>query len=281
MNNSFGISPSTSSRHEQYYQNKYPHIEQIVVGNEPDVRATASVYWGKGWNIDFQSGNPFMGTFTIDAETDSSNNIIQYGSGSYVTVNWSMHYKPNQKELLYCNAAEIPWIVQLTGSQIASLERDFSNSPAAFDTGGNMLYPSCLTDGTTPATSQGILWNSASAAVYALHMQGFRTVPISVPILRQEIVVPKTYPLAGYDVYMGRIFSVATLTTNASVPANWAACLGQPNDPTAISSYGVSIPYLYGWLQQPSTKDGHGSTITVQREWEFGLWPQNVYGTRL
>jgi hypothetical protein len=263
MSDFIGLS-NTGSQTETYKQNKYPQITRTMYGLESDVRYSGSRYWGQGWDVEFERGESlFKGTFSVSGEVDSGNNIIQYGSGSYITLNWNMVFKTTEKELLHCSQNEIAWIDQVTLAEKSILETALSDPPK---------------DGSYPLH----LYSSASYVVWNMAKFGFRTVPVSVPVFRMTLTVPATYNLGNYYTNLYPIPSVYTLSTLAStlgIPSNWTAVMPQGTDPSTTTTNG--IPMHYGWKKNPPDVQENGAFMTVQQDWEYGLWPQNIYGVSL
>jgi len=249
-------------------QNKYPTTTHTFSSPSSSiVFASASIYYGAGWDVNIKEGNPWEMTATLNCEMggDGVTPITQGASGSFATVKWNLKYDITDKEILHCNSSQIAWIGQLTTASIQALEYDFTNPPKYNETA------SCFNTNVA---------NSASAVVWSMFTRGFKTIPIRNPVLHKSITMPSNYNLTSYTSNVGRIYSVSTLTTAIGIPSNIVAIMSTGTDQT-LTDYGVSIPYLFGWIKQPPVFDTNGLTITVDQDFVSGLWPQNIYGTRL
>lgn len=263
---------------EEYQINKYPKYSVEFQGTEAAVRATGSNYYSKGWNVVYTSGNPFKGVAKLEAEVSGDGVTPITGSGTYVTVNWSIHYKVTEKEILHASVSQIPWLSQLNENQVNILERRFSNPPEA----GKTLQQAEPTfnatfNGSTPPTFSGSY--TAGDVIWNMAQMGFKTIPIVTPVLRISITSNNAVALTGYTTNLYRFYSKSSLASAIGIPSNFTACMPQDSDPSTSTTRG--IPMLYGWLKQPPTIDQNGLNVSIQQEYEYGLYPQNIYGTRL
>ena len=244
----------------EYKQNKYPVSHQTCyLDNYADAMYSASVYFNWGWDVDVTEGNPYTLEAVVNAEVGSTSNAIISSTGSYYTVNWSMHYVTPEKELLEVNTNTVAWINQISQQDKATLQNYIANPT------GSMGWT-------------GSLQSTASLTAYNLMTSGQRTVPIVQPILRQTLVVTNQFVLTGYNTNLLGVYSLSTLTSAIGIPTNWY-------DVMNLQTYGTvtnnSIPYNYGWQRQPPTMDQNGVIITITQDYVYGLYPQNIYGTLL
>jgi hypothetical protein len=246
--------------------NKYPSYTEMFYGTSASVYTSASVFAELGWTVKVTSGNPWTMEASIQCEIGSDNKTPITGSGNFVTVNWSYHYETTDKELLHVNADVISWINTINQQDKVVLDYNIANPPK------DGIFP--VASLTTSSTSI-----SASLNVWNLAQTGTRTVPVVTPILRKSMVVPSTYNLSSFNTNLNNIYTLGTLTSSIGVPANWASIMPQQTDPSASATNGLVCHY--GWLKQPPTQDQNGTTINIQQEWRYGLYPQIVFGTTL
>jgi len=265
FNNNFGTD-GYGPQESTYQVNKFPQYTVPYSGPSSSVYHSASIYYNKGWQVKVTQGNPYQMVATLQCELSSDGITPITGTGSYVTVNWGLHYKTTDKDILNVGTNIIPWIGQIETSDRILLANAINSPPK-----------NGILDFTTFSTNS--LSVSSSQTIWYMVQSGFKTVPIVTPILRMTLVVPSTYNMTSFNNYIGSNYSVSTLASAIGIPSNWSSIMPQGTDPNPTGSNG--IPYLYGWLKQPPTQDQNGTTITIQQEWEYGLWPQNIYGTRL
>lgn len=248
-----------------YQINKYPAYTRTYYGDSASVAVSASVYFNNGWTVKVTEGNPWKLEANIQCELGGGINPIT-GTGSYVTVNWSLHYKVTDKEILHVNQDVIPWINQILPQDKVVLDNFLANPPK------NGLFPSA-------SFSTNSLSVSSSMVVFNMIISGTKTVPVTTPILRKSMTVPSTFDMSSFNTNVLAVYTKGTLSSNIGIPSNWYAIMPQGTDPSSTVTNG--IPYHYGWLKQPPTQDQNGTTITIQQEFEYGLYPQNIYGNSL
>jgi hypothetical protein len=256
---------ATTEFTEVFKQNKYPHYTFVFQGNEADCRASGSTLYSKGWDITFNTGSPFTCTADITADVDSNHNQIAYGSGSYITVNWGLHYNATDKELLHVNTNIIPWINNITTSDKVNLEYQLTN-------GSSSLYTGSFTGGSGSIGAAEVVWT--------MTQNGAKTIPVLQQIFRQNKVVPSTYIFNVENTNIMKIYSNATLITETGLTSNWYSSMASSGTGTVYTTDdGQSVPCWYGWQKQPPSIDQNGSTVNIQQEWFFGLYFQNESGT--
>lgn len=267
--------------------NKYPKYNVYVNGVYSQVNATASIYAGLGWDVTVTQGNPTAMVATIQSELQSDGMTPISSSGVYNTVNWAMHYDECEKSILHAGVAYVPWITQLTQTQINILEKALSDPPT-----GSLsdLYPQFNTatgsSGMAPPTfSSSYLPYTVTAGdvVWNMSLKGIRDIPISQPVLRYSATVGSAFTLTSYTSNLFATYSPSTLVSAWSIPSNWSAVINAISNlytnPSTSDTYG--IPFYYGWQKKPPTMDQQGSIINIQQEYKFGLYPQNIFGSVL
>jgi hypothetical protein len=253
----FGESIST------FKQNKYPSYTVNYSDNITNVNYSASIYWGKGWDVTITSGNPYTMQASLNVELQSDGITPVTAAGTYVTVNWGLHYNVTQTELLSCTPNILPWITGVTAAEKTIIENKISNPSATGDT-----------------TWTSSLGSSASQTVYNMYLVGQKTIPVYQQVLTKRSIVPSTYDLTPFITNVGSYYAKSSLASAIGIPTNWQNSMWTaPSDPSSTTTY--NITYYYGWLKQAPTMDQNGSSITINQEWWYGLYPSNTYGSRL
>lgn len=275
MNDHFGTS-SLQSKVEIYKIGELPKVTCTYAGTEADMRATGSAYINCGWKVQYTSGVPFTMVASLDGNlnSDGITPITASVSGS-TTIKWAMHYKTSEKEVLHAKVQTIPWLNQLTAHQIATLETGF-NSPPSDGNIRSVAVPSGSFNNGAALFSGSY---TAGDVVWWMSKAGWKTIPIATPILRMTATINTGSNLTAYSSNIYRYYTKTSLSSAVGVPSNWVAAMPQDTDPASTDTF--NIPMYYGWLKQPPTFDQDGGTITVQQEFEYGLYPQNVFGVRL
>lgn len=277
MTNVIGTGSMTTTT-EEYQINKFPKYTVNWAGTEAQVRATGSNYFSHGWNVVYTNGNPWTGVAKLESEVSGDGITPVVDSGSIVTVNWSLHYKTTEKEILHANVQQISWLSQLNENQVNILERRFSDPPPAGQSlqGAEPTF-NATWSGSTPTTFSGsytagdVIWNMAQI--------GFKTIPIITPVLRVSVTANSAATLTAFTGNIYRYYTKSSLATTIGIPTNFSAAMPQDTDPSSSATKGITC--YYGWLKQPPTVDQNGITLSVQQEYEYGLYPSNIYGTRL
>lgn len=245
-----------------YQQNKYPQYTKTYYGTSASVAYSASVFYAYGWQVKVTSGNPWVMEANLNLELGSDGITPVTDTGSFVTINWSYHYKTTEKEILHVGNNVISWLNQVTPAERQILENHAANPSAT----GDVAWTASLS-------------SSASMVIWNMMQSGFKTVPVVTPILRKSMTVPSTFNLTSFNSNLNHYYSKANLSTAIGIPTNWYNIMPQDTDPSA--SFTSGITYYYGWLKNPPTQDQNGSTITIQQDFEYGLYPSNIYGSRL
>jgi hypothetical protein len=289
MNNTLGTNGFRIQTWEYPY-GKPPKYTVEFTGTQDDCNFSASVYYVHGWDVKMQNGNPWWtltATINQEVKNDGLTPISSSASGSYITVNFSLHNANNQKEILHVGSNIISWIDTIATRDKATLSQLIANPPMS----GSFGYSSISGD-------QGINWdffdpqspfylsNSGSIAqcqtVWTMVNNGFKTVPIVETTLRMSAVVPRTNDLSLFNKNINRIYSNTTLNSELGLPSNLYAVLPNNSDPaTFVDAGGQPLTLLYGFVKQPPTQTQNGQTITIEQDWIYGLWYQNVFGNRL
>ena len=265
MNNNFGQAGFGNSK-AVYQVNKFPQYTNTFYGSSASVAVSASLYYLRGWQVEVESGNPWTMTATLNCEVGGDGITPITGSGTYITINWSYHYKTTEKEILHVNTDVISWINNINQQDKIRLDYLVANPPK-----------DGVVDWTTFTTSSVSV--SASVVLWNMLQSGTRTVPVITPILRQTLVVPSTYNMGSFNTNLYNVYTKGTLSSAIGIPTNWYNIMPQGTDPSSTATN--NIPYHYGWLKNPPTQDQNGTVITIQQDYEYGLYPQNIYGTAL
>lgn len=252
---------------EEYVVNKYPKYTATFSGTEAQCRTSGSAYFAKGWDVTLSSGNPWNLVCKLENEKGGSDGITPVTASVLPTKNWSLHYKTTEKDLLHTTIQQVSWINQVTNNQITILETCFSTPPE----GGNIL--------TAYPTFNNLATGSAGETVWNMHLMGFKSIPIVQAILRLSMEVNSNYVLTDFTANVNRYYTKTSLATAIGIPTNFKDAMPQDTDPASGTTHGITC--YYGWLKQPPTIDQDGSNIKMQQEWEYGLWPSNIYGVRL
>lgn len=150
----------------------------------------------------------------------------------------------------------------------------------------NMVILKNIISGTGPDTWTGdptTTFNNNPSADYTatvkfwnLYQAGFKTVRVLAPTIRHTRVMRRDFTVAqAYD-RIGRVFTTTSLRTYENVPAQVLFDLPNTSDPTRND--GITVHY--GWLKKPASiqQVSEGKWQIVQ-EYDWGLWPEDIYGT--
>jgi len=290
MTDHLGSSGSFLKRVSTFKQGRPPRYIDTFSGEQAAVDFSASLYYAYGWEVNKtkEDGKPWTMTATIDSDIGSNNQPITTGS-SYVTTNWSFHYNTSEKDLLHCgkngvNITAASWITQISGSDIVALDYYISNPPTTQSLNSSVTIPAPITWTAAGGFSTNSTSINASQVVWAMTKNGVKTVPIVQPVLRMTMVVPNTYILTSFTNNLNRVYSKASVNSEIGVPSNYYNCMAQDSDPssgTVVTDNNVNLPLIYGWLKMPPTIDENGLQITITQDWVYGLYYQNMYGSRI
>jgi hypothetical protein len=307
MNNVLGTNGYAPSTEEYIYQ-QLPTYTRVFNGSESDVRYSGSIYRARGWNVKLEEGSPWKMTATIQSELNGSGSedITPIEStGSFITVNWSLHYNTFEKNLLEVDnngisSGSISWIRDIDTADKFTLNDLLNNKPQS----GSVAHSMNLVDA-------GINWSNytsssysgdlppfyhsnptslfASQVAFTLLNNGVKTVPVIQQVIRQTLTVPSSSVLTYYNNNINRVYSKSSMQAETGVPANWYAVMKQDADPSDVELVGSggsgltgsNLSLIYGWLKQPPSQDQNGATITIQQDWVYGLWFTALYGSRI
>lgn len=117
---------------------------------------------------------------------------------------------------------------------------------------------------------------TATVKVWSLFQAGFKTVRLLAPTLRHTRMMRRDFTVQqAYD-KIGRVFTTSSLKTYEQVPAQVLFDLPTTSDPTRLDGLVVH----YGWLKKPaSIQQVSGGQWQIQQEYDWGLWPEAIYGT--
>ena len=252
-----------------FKQNKYPKYQKTYYAtSSADIFYSASVYFAKGWDVDFTEGTPWHMNVELNVELSGDGITPVSSTGSYITKNWGYKYNVNDKEIVHCSSDVIPWINQITDADKRQIDYIIANPP---QTSSIVNFTASFSGGPTSI--------SASQVVLEMYNAGYTKVPIKQPVLHLRLQAPYNFNMTGLYSYDGYVITKGTLSGLVGIPSNYLAIMPQGTDPAPSSSY--NIPMHYGWWQQPTTNDMNGSVITIDMEWHYGLYPQNIYGVAL
>lgn len=176
---------------------------------------------------------------------------------------WEYFGQRAEKDLL---EADVPSGITATLSQ-KNIEVIRGALNGIFPDGGETLGSTDFTDG-----------NQANALIlYKLMLAGVRSAVARVPMLRHTQTVSNNWSVPASLTNVGRIISTAMLLSLESVPTS--LLINLPNRvPTAFQTINVK----YGWLKNdPTVQQVAFRKFQIVQEWEYGLWPTDVYGQPL
>ena len=282
-NNSFNVKST-------FRPNKPPRYEHTLMGDSGSMVASGSAYFNSGWTVEHQPGNPYVIVATIEADINNVTNEPVTTGSSYVTTNWSMTFNVNEKDLLSTNIYGLNngfggWINNINTWDKNALEYFIANPPTTSSFIGDVVG--------TPIPIEWDEWHgfsynatsiSASQVVHAMVKNGCKTLPVVQPVLNMRMTVPNGYSLSTFVNNINRIYSKASVQSENAVPANFYGIMRQDSDPsstTVVCDNGAGLPLIYGWKKLPPSIEQNGLTINISQFWEYGLWYQNIYGTRI
>lgn len=269
MSNDFiGSGGYGKSSEAHVYRKSSTFAREWYAVSESACRSTGSYFSALGWDVDYEPGLPWVGraritTTALDGDTPvtGSENSGSVVSGS--TVRWSYGYTSVQKDFLESHDV-IPWLRQIPSDAMSELKKS-------------------LNDGTQPAFNFGEMSDlqiSSSVVASLMIQRGYRTVPVSIPVIRRQMAISETQDQTWFHSYVDRVWSKASLVNSEYVPSRYANQMPQDSDPNPTTTDGIT--YIYGWLKMdPNIEDGNPGECNVSQEWHYGLWPQNVKGPKL
>ena len=281
MNNNFGtdgFGPSETN----VKNGKPPQYTVTYYGTQAQVNFSGSIYYNFGYDVKYTQGNPWTMTATLNTEVGGDGiSPITGLSGSYNVLNWSYHYNTTPTELLAASPLIIPWITNIVQSDRVLLQRIMNNPPID----GVVIFNSTSSVSNTDATYQSVNWNGNSASIAAcstiwnMHTNGFKTIDVIQPVLRLSMIVPSGASLSFFNTNIYSVYTLATLITTLGIPSNWSGIMPMGSDPSSTTTQG--IPFHFCWQKQPPSNVQNGSTISIDQDFVYNLYPQNVYGTAL
>lgn len=306
MNNVFGTN-GFNSQTEEYSVNKYPVITKTFQGSESDVRTSGSIFLSKGWNVKLSEGIPWTMTATIQSELDTDGITPITTTGSFETINWSLHYNVVEKNLLEVGNNGLyngttAWIANIDTKDKVTLNDIINNPPKSgsaawsgqiYDGGvnwGNSVWLGGeVFENGAPFSGSAAASVTASQVAFTMAQNGVKSVPVVQPVLRMSMVVPSDYNLSTFNTDLMKVYHKSRVQSETGLPSNWYNIMPQETDPSSLPVAGSggsgatisALPLIYGWLKQPPVQDQNGVVINVTQDWVYGLYFQNIYGSRL
>ncbi len=119
--------------------------------------------------------------------------------------------------------------------------------------------------------------SSTPDQIYRLMLAGMRSVKQFAPVLTHTQTVSGTYATVASSTNVKRIISNTTLIATEAIPSSFLIALnGAPYNAT---SNRTNPAINYGWFKNPATlNSAYGGRQQITQQWEFGLWPQLIYG---
>lgn len=113
----------------------------------------------------------------------------------------------------------------------------------------------------------------------ALIISGVTSFDVFQPTLRFTQTVNNSYPLAASQVNVGKIISTDSMYFLAQVPAHLLFDL--PNDSDPVTKAGKPVLH-YGWFKNaPEVRQIARQKWQIIYSYEYGLWPEILYGAPL
>lgn len=135
--------------------------------------------------------------------------------------------------------------------------------------------PGSLQDFQNPTFEQ----TTEGTLVYSLMVAGVKSVRVNAPTLRHTMTVSNSYPVKATLDRVGKIIPTASMASLEGIPASVLFIL--PDDTsTRINGEGnYTGPTLrYGWYKNhPTVRGGPYHKSQIEQEWEYGLWPVDIY----
>jgi len=111
---------------------------------------------------------------------------------------------------------------------------------------------------------------TAAANLLKLIDQGVRSVRVNAPTLRNTTTCSTKYQVKATLQNVGKLFTPAQLSSLDGVPGNTLFIL--PSDTSTKTGY------TYKWYKKhPTVRSAANAKIQIEREWEYGLWPDGLY----
>ena len=255
---------------------KFPQVTQIYTGTQADCYTSGTMYAVKGWKVTINSGNPYTMKAEIGLPLDTDGLTPLTTTGSYFSVNWSTRYDFTDVDIVNVTPNNVSWINQILDVDKQTLRNLIANPPVSASAIN-------WTPGALFSTSS--LSVSASQVVWNMYVNGTTKVPVCYPTFHVTADVPSTFDMTPFGTNTlasaptNCIWSKATLVSYLGVPSNWQNDMPSLSDPSVTTTYG--IPYHYGYMKMPASKEQNGSRTTANQDYKFGLWPQNIYGSPL
>ena len=112
---------------------------------------------------------------------------------------------------------------------------------------------------------------SNAFAVYKLMLSGMKSVRVNAPVLRHTQTVSNAYAVKAALTSVGKVLSSATLAMLEAIPATVLF-----NLPADVSK---RAGYSYGWMKShPTIRCAARQRMQIELEYEYGLWPDLIYG---
>lgn len=181
-----------------------------------------------------------------------------------IDLRYEIIYEKGQKSIL---DSKLPLVQTLSLANKSALNR-FHNAPDKYT-------PPAFTGSATEITQ--------AAQVYSLINAGVQNVIEFFPTVRMSYIAMNTDNVINNMTNNGRVLKTSTLITQIQAPANTIVPLmpidGPYNSYWPLAPGSVNVPLNYGWLQMgPTVEQTMIAKVTIQQEWQFGLWSPWMYG---
>lgn len=168
--------------------------------------------------------------------------------------------------------AEVPqtvWEVFSGGGEIDLLEADVAACNSLTDAERRAIRDAI----NSPAEDESPALNGDAVGVYLLMLSGVRSFRVNVPSLRVSKLVSGGYGVRASLTNVGRIISTDTLIIQEAVPSLLVH----------LPSYSSGrANFSYGWYKNhPTVQQVGANKFNVSQQWDFGFWPNLIYGATL
>lgn len=127
---------------------------------------------------------------------------------------------------------------------------------------------SSFENGPIPASA-----DTSAVTMYKLMADGMTSRRIHYPTLRNTETAPAGYIFPNELSGVTQIFSTSRLISGFAIPQS---IRNQMPDSSLVTRNGLN--FYYGWMYQyPSVTVTNGNKSVRVKEWEWGLWPANIY----
>jgi hypothetical protein len=116
-----------------------------------------------------------------------------------------------------------------------------------------------------------------SGYAYLLMLAGVTSYNLAAPTLSASKIVSGSYSVKASLSNVGRIYSTNTLQLVENIPSD--ILFNLPDSSIKTADYGL---LYHAWCKNyPEVEQVGGNRWQINQTWDFGLWPQKLYGTVL